>query len=136
MWLGFLCSSMAFKTHLFQNIPSVHLFHCVWKLIITYKEKKLTFGISTTYFSLFEGQIKLVHLCLFVEIKLFGIKFILFNNRRHIIYVWSLACLIIGFNQSVAHGRICVHKRLDYSSLSPPPPRNVILHISNPNGGM
>jgi hypothetical protein len=78
---------MAFKTHLFQNIPSVHLFHCVWKLIITYKEKKLTFGISTTYFSLFEGQIKLVHLCLFVEIKLFGIKFILFNNRRHIIYV-------------------------------------------------
>jgi hypothetical protein len=114
--MGFLCSSMAFKTHLFQNIPwSICSFVSLCLAIYnhTWGKKHLNIG---HFHHLFKGQIKLVHVCLFLEMKLFGIKFILFSNRKHIIYVWSLACLIIGFNQSIAHGRICVNKRLDYFS--------------------
>jgi hypothetical protein len=129
LWFGFL--NLPFRNGVFvfinglQNSPiPKHSICSFFSLCLAFDnhtsgKKILTIGHFHTYFSIFEGQIKLVHLCLFLEMKLFGIKFILFSNRRHIIYIWSLACLIIGFNQSITHGRICIHKRLDYSPPSP-----------------
>jgi hypothetical protein len=48
--------------------------------------------------------------------KLFRIKFTLFCNRRDVIYIWSLTCPLIKCTL-IAHGRICVHKRLDFLTL-------------------
>ncbi len=45
--------------------------------------------------------------------KLFGMKFTLFGNRRDIVYVWNLISPIIGCTL-IAHGKICVQKRLNY----------------------
>ncbi len=38
--------------------------------------------------------------------------------RKHIVYAWSLVCPVIRCNL-VAHGRICVHKRLKFVFLTP-----------------
>jgi hypothetical protein len=43
---------------------------------------------------------------------LFGIKSTLFDNKKDIFCEWSVTCSIIGWTL-VAHGRICVHKRLN-----------------------
>jgi hypothetical protein len=50
----------------------------------------------------------------------FQIKFTLFGNKRDIVSVQSLACLVIGYTL-VAHGRICIHKSQDLLFIFDPP---------------
>ncbi len=45
--------------------------------------------------------------------KLFGMKFTLFGNRKDIVYVSSLTSPIIGCTL-ITHGNICVQERPDY----------------------
>ncbi len=50
----------------------------------------------------------------------FQIKFTLFGNKRDIVSVQSLACLVIGYTL-VAHGRICIYKSQDFLFIFDPP---------------
>jgi hypothetical protein len=63
-----------------------------------------------------------------------------FGKKRDIGYVWNLACLVIGYNL-VEHGRkdMCTKDRVGWttsvSTLSLSPSGDLILLVSNPNGG-
>jgi len=50
----------------------------------------------------------------------FQMKFTLFGNKRDIVTVQRLACLVLGYTL-VAHGRICIHKSQDFLFIFDPP---------------
>lgn len=80
----------------FKTFPSEMLIFCVWQWVITLPiVKKFVVG---HFYHLF-GQNK-------------G-KQHFFGTKRAIVCVWSLTCSITVCN-SIAHGRICIHMRLDY----------------------
>ncbi len=114
----FFVHSWASKVCLCQSILLVHLVVCVWKWVITLHSQYFKLlGIFITYFSLLEWKIMHMHVCLLLYMECFGIKSTLFGNTRDTNCVWSVSHLVIRCTL-VAHGKICVHKKLDYPSPS------------------